>query len=172
MGMKLREEKIKKKKEQVVGLGSFKLSPASVTHSSGAVHVTKWWCFPAPHMCDAQCVKESEEELDKLIGRPPLLFPLLCGWERWVQAAVFPGPSSVGKRDSLFWQSAGLIIKRLWGWILAGAAGEFSSPELNFCADSRCPFHPVLLQWHKKDPGHFAKSAGGRFHLNTHAPLT
>ena len=26
-----------------------------------------------------------------------------------------------------------------------------------------CPFHPVL-QWHVKDPGHSAKSAGGRLH--------
>ena len=31
---------------------------------------------------------------------------------------------------------------------------------------------PVLLQWHVKDPGHSAKSAGGRLHLNMHTPLT
>ena len=31
---------------------------------------------------------------------------------------------------------------------------------------------PVLPQSHVKDPGHSAKSAGGRLHLNTHAPLT
>ena len=31
---------------------------------------------------------------------------------------------------------------------------------------------PVLQQWHVKDPGHSAKSAGGRLHLNTHTPLT
>ena len=30
----------------------------------------------------------------------------------------------------------------------------------------------VLPQWHVKDPGHSAKSAGGRLHLCTHAPLT
>ena len=29
---------------------------------------------------------------------------------------------------------------------------------------------PVLLQWHVKDPGRSAKSAGGRLHLNTHKP--
>ena len=34
------------------------------------------------------------------------------------------------------------------------------------------PSTPMLPQWHVKDPGHFAKSAGGRLHLNTHAPLT
>ena len=31
---------------------------------------------------------------------------------------------------------------------------------------------PVLPQWHVKDPGHSAKSAGGRLHLNSHTPLT
>ena len=31
---------------------------------------------------------------------------------------------------------------------------------------------PVLPQWHVKSPGHSAKSAGGRLHLNTHTPLT
>ena len=31
---------------------------------------------------------------------------------------------------------------------------------------------PVLPQWHVKDPSHSAESAGGRFHLNTHTPLT
>ena len=30
----------------------------------------------------------------------------------------------------------------------------------------------VLPQWHVKDPGHSAKSAVGRLHLNTHTPLT
>ena len=30
----------------------------------------------------------------------------------------------------------------------------------------------VLQQWHMKDPGHSAKSAGGRLHLNMHTPLT
>ena len=31
---------------------------------------------------------------------------------------------------------------------------------------------PMLLQWHVKEPGHSAKSAGGKLHLNTHTPLT
>ena len=30
----------------------------------------------------------------------------------------------------------------------------------------------VLPQWHVKDTGHSAKSAGGRLHLNTYTPLT
>ena len=29
----------------------------------------------------------------------------------------------------------------------------------------------MLPQWHPKDPGHSAKSAGGRVHLNTHTPF-
>ena len=32
--------------------------------------------------------------------------------------------------------------------------------------------NPVIQQWHVKDPGHSAKSAGGRLHLNTHTSLT
>ena len=32
--------------------------------------------------------------------------------------------------------------------------------------------HPMLLQWHVKDPGHSAKSAGCRLHQNMHIPLT
>ena len=31
---------------------------------------------------------------------------------------------------------------------------------------------PVLLQWHVKDPGNSARSAGGRLRTNTHTPLT
>ena len=54
----------------------------------------------------------------------------------------------------------------------AGFAGEFSSPELTFCANSySVSVPPVLLQWHVKDPSDSAKSAGCRFHLNTHTPL-
>ena len=30
----------------------------------------------------------------------------------------------------------------------------------------------VLPQWHVKDPGHSAKSADGRLHLNTYTPMT
>ena len=70
------------------------------------------------------------------------------------------------------------MIERLRVRILAGAAGEFSSPESTLCADSLfgvC-FTLVLPQWHVKDPGHSAKStdgrADGRLHLNTHTPLT
>ena len=36
----------------------------------------------------------------------------------------------------------------------------------------RCPFHPMLPQWHVKGPGHSAKGAGGMLHPNTHTPLT
>ena len=54
----------------------------------------------------------------------------------------------------------------------AGDAGEFSSPVSTFCADSYFGIRstPVLPQQHVKDPGHSAKSAGGRLHLNSHTP--
>ena len=41
------------------------------------------------------------------------------------------------------------------------------------CADSlSVRFTPMLPQWHVKDPGHSAKSAGDRLLLNTLTPLT
>ena len=53
------------------------------------------------------------------------------------------------------------------------SAGEFSSQVLiSVLTLIRCPFHPCLPQWHVKDPGHSAKSAGSRLHLNTHTTLT
>ena len=66
------------------------------------------------------------------------------------------------------------MIERLRVRIPAGAAGEFSSPVSTLCADSYSVSVPphMLPQWHVKDPGHSAKSAGGRLHLNTHTPLT
>ena len=36
----------------------------------------------------------------------------------------------------------------------------------------RCPFHPVLVQWHDKDPSHPAKSVGSGLHLHVPEPLT
>ena len=64
------------------------------------------------------------------------------------------------------------MIERSRVRIPAGAAGEFSSPGSTFCADSYFGTRsiPVLPQQHVKDPGHSAKSAGGRLQLNTHAP--
>ena len=68
------------------------------------------------------------------------------------------------------------MIERLRNRILAGAAGEVSSPESTLCADSYLVSIPALcyrtVQWHIKDPGHSAKSADGRLHLNMHTPLT
>ena len=57
--------------------------------------------------------------------------------------------------------------------IPAGAAGEFIYlPGSTFCADSYFGIRstPVLPQQHVKNPGHSAKSAGGRLQLNTHTP--
>ena len=56
--------------------------------------------------------------------------------------------------------------------IPAGAAREFSSPGLTFCADSYFGIcsTPMLPQLYIKGPGHSAKSAGGRLQLNTQTP--
>ena len=56
--------------------------------------------------------------------------------------------------------------------IPTGAAGEFSSPGSTSCADSYYGICSTLVlpQSHVKDPSHSARSAGGRLHLNTHAP--
>ena len=71
------------------------------------------------------------------------------------------------------WSNAGLVIKRLWVWVQQEWPDHFCSPELTFCADwYDVRSTPILLQWHVKDPGHLAKSAGGRSHLNMHTPLT
>ena len=64
------------------------------------------------------------------------------------------------------------MIERSRVRIPAGAAAEFSSPGSTFCVDSYfgiCSIS-VLPQQHVKDPGHSAKSAGGRLQLNTHTP--
>ena len=48
----------------------------------------------------------------------------------------------------------------------AGAAGKFSSPGSTFCADSfGYPFHRRVTAEYVKDPGHSARSAGGRLQL-------
>ena len=69
------------------------------------------------------------------------------------------------------------MIERSRVRIPAGTAGEFSSPGSTFCAYSyfgirSTPVLPqsVLPQKHVKNPGHSAKSAGGRLQLNTHTP--
>ena len=63
------------------------------------------------------------------------------------------------------------MIERSRVQIPAGAAGEFSSPGSTFCAVLfRYPFHPRVTAVARKDPGHSAKSAGGRLQLNTHTP--
>ena len=68
------------------------------------------------------------------------------------------------------------MIERGLVQILAGAAGEFSSPELTFTCRLLFGVHSttVLPQWHikLKDPGHSAKSADGRLPLNMRMPLT
>ena len=67
--------------------------------------------------------------------------------------------------------NTGLVIEGLRVRIPAGAAGEFSSPELTLCADLfGVRPTPGLPQWHVKDPGQTDLSAVGRLHLNMHTP--
>ena len=77
------------------------------------------------------------------------------------------------------WQSTGLVIRRSWVQHLSPGRSSrifFSSPELTCCANSNyiiwCSSHPRVSQRHEKDPGHSAKRAGGRLHLNMHTPVT
>ena len=65
------------------------------------------------------------------------------------------------------------MIERFRVRIPAGAAGEFSSPDLTFCADSYLVSVQLAMlpQWHIKDAGYSAKIASDRFDLNTHTPL-
>ena len=88
--------------------------------------------------------------------------------KRATDSVCFRHHYDYGRRGSLLVRAPDSSSK-----VSAGAAGEFSSPELTLCDDlfgGRSI--PVLLQWHGKDHGHSAKSAGGRLHLNTHIPLT
>ena len=71
-------------------------------------------------------------------------------------------------------QRAELVIERLRVRIPAGAGSGFSSPEfilLSVLTLIRCPFNPVLKQWHVKAPGQSGQNVGGRLHVNTHTPL-
>ena len=76
------------------------------------------------------------------------------------------------------WDS--LLVRALDSW---SKGYEFKSQherQENFLLQSQlcvlaliwCRSTPVLLQWHIKDSGHFAKSAGCRLHLNMHTLLT
>ena len=53
------------------------------------------------------------------------------------------------------------------------SGGGIFFSRVNFLCSHLLGFFPipVLPQWHVKDPGHSAKGAGGRLHLNTHPPL-
>ena len=55
------------------------------------------------------------------------------------------------------------------------SGGRIFFPRINSVLTLiRCPFHPVLPQWHVKDlrPLSFCQNAGGSLHLITDTPLT
>ena len=64
----------------------------------------------------------------------------------WKVASLNPGRSG----GRIFFSSVNFVC-----WLLFGVCST-----------------PLLPQWHIKDPGHSAKSAGGRLHLNSHTHLT
>ena len=53
----------------------------------------------------------------------------------------------------------------------SGSGGRIFFSRVNFLCWLlfRYPFHPSVTAVARKDPGHSAKSAGGRLQLNTHA---
>ena len=66
------------------------------------------------------------------------------------------------------------LERRTRDWKVAGSNPCRSGGRIFFSrVDFLCSYFgirstPVLPQWHVKDPGHSAKSAGGRLQLNTH----
>ena len=60
----------------------------------------------------------------------------------------------------------------MWLTVFFQSMWSFVSCYWVACSYSESVSPPLLPQWHVKDPGHFAKSAGGRLPLNTHTPLT
>ena len=79
----------------------------------------------------------------------------------------FHSPCDLSGTSSLFLAGKQEPYKK--AHLLTGTAGEFSSP-VNFVC---CLLFGVLsTPVHVKDPGHSAKSAGSRLHLNTHTPMT
>ena len=89
-------------------------------------------------------------------------------------------PPRLGRHEDKVATKTGGVMKiklpQRWGEsrvrVPAGAAREFSSPASTFCADYYFGIRSALVlpQQHVKDPGHSAKSAGGRLKLNMHAP--
>ena len=69
------------------------------------------------------------------------------------------GPTVIGSRDSfIVGESAGLVTSSLRVRVPAGAAGEFSSPELIFCADSySVSVPPRVTARARKRPGSFCQ---------------
>ena len=77
------------------------------------------------------------------------------------------------------WQNSLSVERQTLDWKIASSNPSRSCGGISF---SRVNFvcwlffgvcsNPLLPQWHIKDPGHSAKSAGGRLHLSMHTFLT
>ena len=64
--------------------------------------------------------------------------------------------------------------RKVAGWNPGRSGGRIFFSTVNFACWLLFGVRstPVLPQWYVKDPGHSAKSTGGRLRLNTHTPLT
>ena len=83
------------------------------------------------------------------------------------------------ERERYIYRRKSSVVRAPDSWLKGGRFESLQEWQENyllqdqpFCADSYFGIcsTPVLLQYHIKDPGHAAKSAGGRLQLKTHAP--
>ena len=75
---------------------------------------------------------------------------IACWWERRTRDRKVASSNPGGRGGRIFFSGVNFVC-----WLLFGVRST-----------------PVLLQWHIKDPGQSAKSAGVRLHLNTHRSST
>ena len=102
-----------------------------------------------------------------MIHSPPALFISFFFFKRRHQLAPTSPTDVLVQDQSTVAQRAETTVKEC---SLRSSGGRIFFIRVNFLI--RCSFHPVLPLWHVKDPGHSAKSAGGRLHRNTHTTMT
>ena len=86
-------------------------------------------------------------------ARNPLciyLFSICCGWSAGARDRKVASSNPGRNGGKIFVSGVNFVC-----WLLFGVRST-----------------PVLPRWQVKDPGHSAKSADGRLHLNTHIHLT
>ena len=89
-------------------------------------------------------------------------------WLKWIDE---------GKTSVFVWNQDSLLVKHQTRDRKAASSNSGRSiyfSRVNFVCWFLFGVHstPMLLQWQAKEPGHSARSAGGRLYINTHTPLT